>query len=196
MIGLFNPWVDGLLILQFDGDVSRIISFRLIVLSTPDVIDATAEDLLKRVHTRFASALSAFEEAASDWSAARGQQGWSELRERLERYGSTMRDMLAEDGAAEYSHARDSLKKAREQLAQTDISPEVENIEALSPVWRRTAIPVWSVKEGDSIDVVLSSSDDPFWLLWLRLEKRAGGDPWEQAVLMDILKTFDRGGGS
>ena len=199
LIGLFNPWVDGMLVLQFDEAVSQIISFRLYLLSSPGIVSATAKDLQRSVHDRFAAAISAFDDASSAWNAARDQPGWSELKERLEGYESDMRSLLAEDGEAAYAHARDALKAAREGLAQMDASPEIENIEALSPVWRQTAIPVWASEDSTgSFNVVLSSSDDPFWLLWLRSDARSNDDLLKGAVLIDILKSFEtnEGGGA
>ncbi len=199
LVGLFNPWVGGLLVVQFDEAASQVESYALATIDIDSIANESSLEFEESIRGRLVDGADAFESIATAWPRRGGPEpnpvGWDILSGRLEAYREEMRRLLSPEGFSVWEGARANYAAARETLAGEELPDTFLEADRLALVWRQTIIPVWASEHADSLNVVVSADSDPYSLLWLSLKTTSSDEPIHDLAVIDLLDLLVGTGG-
>jgi len=192
--GFFNPWVNGLLILQLKktskGPRIKDIYLKMIS-SSMDLRGKGPDELARVISTRLMEAQSELNGAAKSWDSSEQKNDqsdeWLELSKRLQSEIKTARDVLAPDGDPDKEPVRKAFGCIMESLKTGSNSAGLDLTGKEPKDWKETLQPVYVDEFKGLTVVVLASHRYPLSLLWMQMDENSA-KPVKRWKILHISK--------
>ncbi len=199
LVGLYNPWIGGLLILQFNDSLTSIEAFALATVEIGPIANERSFEFEESVLSRLADGAAAFEVLVNTWprrgSFEPNLVGWEIVETRLDGYRDELRRLLSPEGFSVWDAARSNYATAQELLASNDLPTSLILANRLPLNWRQAVTPVWASEHANSMNVLVASDADVYSLLWLSLKTERSDDPVHDVAVIDLFDLLTGIGG-